>query len=201
MDSKTTRDKNLPEVQVGLLGHTEEETRRQKQREYWRRYYYKNLERMRKRAREWAARDRGSHAKAAREWNRKNPSRHRENLYRWRDKNRTRLNAISKKYRTSQLGRIAFGAAMVRRRSRLRVNCTLTLTEWNDILVEWNNSCAYCHRTNLKITKDHVIPLTKGGHHTKENVVPACHSCNSRKRTQLITPSKEFPLFRPVLLQ
>ncbi|MDB4875733.1 MAG: hypothetical protein JWM41_2179 [Gemmatimonadetes bacterium] len=28
---------------------------------------------------------------------------------------------------------------------------------------------------------DHVIPISRGGSHTRENVVPACRSCNSKK--------------------
>ena len=199
MDSTTTRNQDVPEVQESVLGPTKEEIRLAKQRECYRRYYHKNIERRRKDAREWAANHRDQHRETARNWNKNNAARHKDNLYEWRDKNRERLNAISKKYRLSPLGRIAFGAASVRRRSKLKTTaCSLTLSEWETILVEWKNSCAYCHRANLELTKDHVIPLAKGGHHIKENVVPACRSCNSRKRTRLITPSKEFPQFHPV---
>lgn len=34
-------------------------------------------------------------------------------------------------------------------------------------------------------TIDHVIPLSKGGSHTYENVKTCCHSCNSKKRDKI----------------
>ena len=36
---------------------------------------------------------------------------------------------------------------------------------------------------------DHVFPLSKGGHHTWENVKLACRGCNSRKRNTLPCPN------------
>ena len=52
-------------------------------------------------------------------------------------------------------------------------------------------TCAYCGietkpknkaKNGLEYTTmDHVIPLSKGGDHTMENVVIACNSCNARK--------------------
>ena len=35
-------------------------------------------------------------------------------------------------------------------------------------------------------TKDHVIPISKGGHNTKENIVPACQSCNNKKYNKIL---------------
>jgi len=47
------------------------------------------------------------------------------------------------------------------------------------VFVRDGNTCQYCgHRAeNL----DHVIPRSRGGTHTWENVVAACRSCNTRK--------------------
>ena len=43
--------------------------------------------------------------------------------------------------------------------------------------------CLYCGRelTRQQLTRDHVVPLSKGGRDIWENVVAACFHCNSRK--------------------
>lgn len=44
--------------------------------------------------------------------------------------------------------------------------------------------CAYCGRLFLSLaemTVDHVVPRSKGGHHTRENRLPCCNSCNATK--------------------
>jgi 5-methylcytosine-specific restriction endonuclease McrA len=48
-------------------------------------------------------------------------------------------------------------------------------------------SCMYCgrHRSELRgrqfLTRDHVLPRSRGGENTWENVVTACSPCNNRK--------------------
>lgn len=77
----------------------------------------------------------------------------------------------------------------VRRRSVLAsVVATLTAGEWCDIMEAHGYQCAYCGKPfseSLPVTQDHVIPLSKGGKHTKDNVVPACKPCNSRKKDKM----------------
>lgn len=55
----------------------------------------------------------------------------------------------------------------------------LTVDEWEAILDFTDGLCVYCgdpweHR-------DHVLPLSKGGAHTRTNVVPSCARCNLHK--------------------
>lgn len=59
-------------------------------------------------------------------------------------------------------------------------------TEW------WKRKCAkgicyYCGEKTepIDITMDHVVPLSRGGKSTKGNVVPACKSCNTKKKLLL----------------
>lgn len=56
-----------------------------------------------------------------------------------------------------------------------------TNKQWESIKFLYNYRCIYCGRQMQRLTKDHVIPLSKSGSHTVSNIVPACQSCNSTK--------------------
>lgn len=47
---------------------------------------------------------------------------------------------------------------------------------------KFDGICAYCAKPADTI--DHVIPVSKGGGSRRGNILPACGSCNSRKRTR-----------------
>ncbi len=47
------------------------------------------------------------------------------------------------------------------------------------------NSCQYCGATT-RLTIDHVIPRSKGGQDTWENLVVACSKCNTEKSDKLL---------------
>lgn len=49
-----------------------------------------------------------------------------------------------------------------------------------EVLRRDHYSCQYCGSTK-NLTLDHVIPRSKGGKHSWDNVVIACERCNSRK--------------------
>ena len=51
------------------------------------------------------------------------------------------------------------------------------------------NSCQYCGATT-RLTIDHVIPKSKGGQDTWENLVVACSSCNVKKSDKLLEQTK-----------
>lgn len=51
-----------------------------------------------------------------------------------------------------------------------------------------NNTCQYCGAPGNSI--DHVIPQSKGGMSTWENLVCACESCNFRKADKLLSQTK-----------
>jgi 5-methylcytosine-specific restriction endonuclease McrA len=54
-------------------------------------------------------------------------------------------------------------------------------------------TCQYCGSTK-KLTLDHVIPRSKRGPHTWDNVVTACEACNGRKSDR--TPKEAGMLLR-----
>ncbi len=49
------------------------------------------------------------------------------------------------------------------------------------LIDDYCGRCAYCGNKLEEVTMDHVIPITRGGVHSIENIVPACLSCNSSK--------------------
>ncbi len=103
---------------------------------------------------------------------------------------RTRWHATPKVHRSRQREyRLRNPELMVAhtqlRRARLKnapIN-DLTAAQWLAIKVLYRWRCVYCSKKTVALTQDHVVPLSKGGSHTMENIVPACRSCNSKKGT------------------
>lgn len=78
------------------------------------------------------------------------------------------------------------------RRARKRLlPSTLTIQQWENIKEHFNNACAYCGK-ELPLTQEHLIPVTKGGEYTHNNITCACQSCNSSKR------NKDFFVWYPI---
>lgn len=72
----------------------------------------------------------------------------------------------------------------VRRSREKKIPCTLTVKQWEKILVMQNSRCAICGKEFskfLKPTRDHIIPLSKGGGLTFGNTQALCKSCNCSK--------------------
>lgn len=64
-----------------------------------------------------------------------------------------------------------------------------------NILRRDSHKCQYCGRSDLTLTVDHVMPVSRGGEDTWENLVCACVNCNNKKGDR--TPEEAFmPLRR-----
>jgi 5-methylcytosine-specific restriction endonuclease McrA len=87
-------------------------------------------------------------------------------------------------YRDNTDKRYAWKAA---RRARLAgAVCTATRKQIADLKLVWG-CCAYCFRSDRRLTVDHLTPLSRGGSHTIDNLVPACRPCNSSKGTRTLS--------------
>lgn len=54
--------------------------------------------------------------------------------------------------------------------------------------------CYYCHNIFLpqELTMDHIVPIARGGRSVKNNVVPCCKTCNTKKRQMLPVEWDEY---------
>jgi 5-methylcytosine-specific restriction endonuclease McrA len=112
--------------------------------------------------------------------------------YRQTKRGREVLWEKQKRWATTERGRLNGRVRAARRRALLmNAEGTVTEKEWLAILESQNHRCRYCQRLfndELPATMDHVIPLTKGGRHSPENIAAACRPCNSRKWNRVGNP-------------
>lgn len=72
------------------------------------------------------------------------------------------------------------------RRARL-ANCegSYTHDEWIELLRKYDNKCLQCGSLE-NLEADHVIPISKGGNNSIENIQPLCGKCNRKKWTKIL---------------
>ncbi len=59
-----------------------------------------------------------------------------------------------------------------------------------EIFIRDNYTCQYCGKHTHDLTLDHVIPRSKGGPHTWENLASACPGCNHRKGGKTVAEAR-----------
>lgn len=65
------------------------------------------------------------------------------------------------------------------------VDGTITDAEWRELLGAYANSCSYCGVPG-RMQIDHVVPISRGGTNTIDNITPACAKCNREKGYKLL---------------
>lgn len=87
---------------------------------------------------------------------------------------RRRENATKKKHTSFVCG--------MKRRGETDVS--YTHQQWKETVIFFGGECAYCGCTTkkgMRLTRDHLVPVSEGGATTQDNIVPACAHCNSSK--------------------
>ncbi len=115
-----------------------------------------------------------------------------------RESDREAWRARNRIYDRARRARDPAHAVFLQQKRRARKkgsDATLTEDQWLAILKSYKYKCAYCGKRE-KLTQDHVIPLSRGGRHSSDNVVPACRSCNGKKgdRPAPFIPAKRLML-------
>jgi 5-methylcytosine-specific restriction endonuclease McrA len=62
--------------------------------------------------------------------------------------------------------------------------------KWRDLREEvfrhYGRACSYCGYEDTVMTIDHILPRSKGGDNSLENLLPACRKCNYSRGNRLV---------------
>ena len=136
-----------------------------------------------------------------------NPEKVRESEIRWRKANPDKVLKNNQKWAKAnpkKMRECCRRRDAKRRSARFRALQPVTRQEIDARFALWGNRCAFCgvdakHSRNAghdRLTVEHVLALTKNGLDEADNIMPACHSCNSSKHTSPVeTWYRKQPFF------
>lgn len=106
----------------------------------------------------------------SRQWVLDNPEKRRTTWEAWYARNPESRHQAAERRRAAKLGAETF---------------LITARDWRRLMARYGGLCVYC-RTSPADSKDHVIPLSRGGRHGIGNLVPCCMTCNRSKKDRLL---------------
>ena len=123
----------------------------------------------------------------ARERRQQDLEHHREIGRKSREKHAEERNAYQREYGKTNRDKLTL-YTNTRRARKLEAEGSHTDEEWQELKAFYNFKCLRCgaQEPDIKLTRDHVIPLTQGGSDSIDNVQPLCARCNSKKNNKHI---------------
>lgn len=158
----------------------------EKQREYARRYRKANQERRRENDIRWRKANQEKVAENDKRKRAANPEKYKEMRRQWYSANKEKTNASSRRWNKTHPEK---KRALTQARRANKINASPPGRYVTALAVQARHAlfgyrCAWCINGPAE-HDDHVLPLSLGGLHVPENIVPACARCNTRKGASL----------------
>jgi len=163
-------------------------------------YYVENKQRIDDYGTRYREANREKIAARMKHWREANPEAAKARERKWRQDNPEKVRRRNRNWIDANPEKVVF---QKRRRRALKAGAQgrHTEAEWIATLSKHDHSCAYCGSTG-RLEADHVVPLSKGGTDSIDNIVPACKSCNCSKGGMSVEEfsahRQRFPLMRDV---
>jgi 5-methylcytosine-specific restriction endonuclease McrA len=92
-----------------------------------------------------------------------------------------------KKWNAKNPDRVRF-YRQVRKARKKGAGGTFTYSDWVALKAKFGNKCLDCGAPEHQkpLTVDHIIPVSKGGSNSIDNIQPLCMDCNMRKYTKAV---------------
>lgn len=165
--------------------------------------YNSNLEHSRQLKRQQATKHRERNIVNSREWYQQNKEKVKQRVKKYRQENSEafkeyqkqwslenpdKIKEKQKRFLQTPKGRIKISQQNHNRKARIRgAKGKHTAKEWNELKAKHDFTCLHCKKKEpmIKLTQDHIIPVSKGGDNFISNIQPLCKSCNSKKHNKI----------------
>ena len=136
-------------------------------KEYKKEYNKKWQKNNKERRKQYDKKYRNTHKEKIKEWYQKNKEKELKRVKKWRKDNKQHYYFTKKQ----------------RELKKKEIVGSHTQGEWEMLKAQYNWICPSCGKSEpeIKLTEDHIIPISKGGSNNIENIQPLCKNCNCKK--------------------
>jgi 5-methylcytosine-specific restriction endonuclease McrA len=154
-------------------------------RENSRKYRAEHLEQEQERVRKWRAEHPEKSRECARRYRAENTEQHRESVHKWQAANPEKKKELMRRWNTENPEK---KRQMQDRYRALKRGATIGDVDLEFVWNRHNGICSLCGKAidRKDCHFDHVIPLSKGGEHSTDNLRPTHSFCNISKKDRLI---------------